>query len=218
MPDPDCPFVSRGGLKLDAALSSFNIDVTGMTCADLGANVGGFTDCLLQRGAKHVYAVDTAYGELAWTLRQDDRVTVLERTNALHHDPKQSLESFAGVDLVVVDLGWTRQERAIPAALRWLGPGQGADASLQESRTPHAASIISLIKPHYEVDKATLRKQGNKGVLPDDLAEQTKDAVLEAMPQLGVEVRACERSAIRGGKSRGRAGNTEYLAWLTPSA
>src|SRR5690606_3323422 len=83
----DTRYVSRGGLKLEAALDHFALDVTGFICADLGCSTGGFTDCLLQRGAAKVFAVDTAYGQLAWKLRKDDRVVVLERTNALHFDP-----------------------------------------------------------------------------------------------------------------------------------
>lgn len=121
-------FVSRAGEKLAAALDRFGVDVTGMVCADLGCNVGGFTDCLLQRGAERVYAVDTGYGALAWKLRQDERVVVMERTNALHLDPPEE-----GVGLVTVDLSWTPQRYGVPAALRWR-PGR----------------VITLIKPHYE--------------------------------------------------------------------
>ena len=85
--DPEHPYVGRGGLKLQHALDAFGLDVTDLDCADLGCSTGGFTDCLLQRGAKSVVCVDTAYGELAWKLRQDDRTTVMERTNVLHADP-----------------------------------------------------------------------------------------------------------------------------------
>src|ERR1041384_1734333 len=106
-------YVSRGGLKLAGALDAFNVDVKGWICADLGCNVGGFTDCLLQRGAAKVYAVDTGYGAFAWKLRNDPRVVVMERTNTLYLQPPA-----VGIDLVVIDLGWTRQIHAIPAALR----------------------------------------------------------------------------------------------------
>jgi 23S rRNA (cytidine1920-2'-O)/16S rRNA (cytidine1409-2'-O)-methyltransferase len=118
--DSDNPFVSRGGLKLRHALGEFGIDPAGLTCADLGCSTGGFTDCLLRAGAARVYAVDTAYGELAWSVRTDPRVRVMERTNALHAEPPEG-----GVDLVVIDLGWTKQALAVPAALRWLKPGGG---------------------------------------------------------------------------------------------
>ncbi len=186
------PFVSRGGLKLDAALDAFGLDVTGLTCADLGCNVGGFTDCLLQRGASHVIAIDTGYGTLAWKLRTDDRVTVMERTNAMHVDPTSAIrDPRSTIDLAVVDLGWTRQRHAIPAALRW-GP----------------AHVITLIKPHYEADQ--------RGILSDDQARRITHQVLDELPALGVAVRGHIRSPIRGGKSKGKAGNTEYLAWLQP--
>ena len=198
------PYVSRGGLKLEAALDAFQLSPQGMTCADLGCNIGGFTDCLLQRGAAHVFAVDTAYGELAWKLRQDERVTVVERTNALHFDPS-SLPDIRACDLVVIDLGWTKQDRAIPAALRWL-------------RESAEARIVSLIKPHYEEGQGPgARGQGGgerKHVLSDEEADATCQRVLDAMPSLGVRVLGHIQSPIRGGGKRGREGNIEYLALL----
>ena len=127
-------FVSRGGLKLDAALEHFGLDLTnGGVGADLGCSTGGFVDCQLQHGASKVYAVDTAYGELAWKLRSDDRIVVIERSNALHTEPPDG----AVCDLVSLDLGWTKQDKAIPAALRWLNDKP-------------TARIVTLIKPHYE--------------------------------------------------------------------
>ncbi|MEX0741664.1 MAG: SAM-dependent methyltransferase [Phycisphaeraceae bacterium] len=220
MSEPDCPYVSRGGLKLAAALDAFGVDPSGWVCADLGCSTGGFTDCLLQRGAAHVYAVDTAYGELAWKLRQDERVTVIERTNALHYDPWRELadSGFAGCDLVVMDLGWTLQARAVPAALRWLraeGPAGG---------------VISLVKPHYEsTDRAMgpdaevrggggrrrgkrggRGNRGRRGVLPEPEAARVLDEVLVSMPAMGVEAASHVISPIRGGKG----GNIEYLVWL----
>ena len=129
---PDNPFVSRGGLKLRCALDAFpeHAEPAGLWCADLGCSTGGFTDCLLQAGAERVFAVDTAYGELAWKLRQDERVTVLERSNALHVDVPAEVTDRGGVDLVVIDLGWTVQAKAIPAALRWIQMERGPGASL----------------------------------------------------------------------------------------
>src|SRR5437016_12661481 len=106
------PFVSRAGQKLDHALDAFRIDVAGLTCADLGCNVGGFADCLLQRGAAKVYAVDTGYGVLDWKLRNDPRVVVMERTNAMHVTLSEP------VDLVTVDVAWTKQRHILPAAAR----------------------------------------------------------------------------------------------------
>lgn len=193
--DVDNPYVSRGGIKLAAALDAFAIDPHGLVCADLGCSTGGFTDCLLQRGASRVLAVDTAYGELAWKLRSDERVTVLERTNALHVDPPMT------VDLVVLDLGWTRQARAIPAALGWLGP---------------AGRIISLIKPHYELERAELDRDAVAGVLAEPLAERVAAAVIKEMPALGARVLGSIKSPILGGK-RARTGNAEWLVLLEPA-
>ena len=194
-------YVSRGGVKLAAALDVFRLDPAELTCADLGANVGGFTDCLLQRGARHVFAVDTGYGTLDWKLRNDRRVTVLERANALHLDPT-SVEGFAPCDLVVIDLGWTKQARAVPAALRWL------------SDAPRAR-IITLIKPQYEALPADLRMgRDRKGVLEDDKALAVMARTIESLPALGVRVLAQTTSPIRGGAARGKRGNVEYLALL----
>jgi len=198
-PDESCPYVSRGGLKLRHALDEFGVDPAGLTCADLGCSTGGFTDCLLRAGAARVYAVDTAYGQLAWKLRSDPRVTVLERANALHAGPPP--EAGAGVDLVVIDLGWTRQDRALPAALRWLAPG---------------GRIISLIKPHYEIERAELDRLACGGVLPDGEAERIVARVAARLGDLGLSLRGLTRSPLRGGKSgKGAAGgNAEWLALL----
>jgi len=191
----DRSYVSRGGLKLEAALDAFGLDVTGFVCADLGANVGGFVDCLLQRGAAKVYAVDTGYGALAWKLRSDDRVVVMERTNALH--PRKDADAgdvpLPEVDLVTIDLAWTPQRHAIPAALKW-----------------RPAHIITLIKPHYEASSTG----GRAAVLADDEAGRVLRETLERMPALGVRVIDHVRSPIRGGKGKGKPGNIEYLALL----
>ncbi len=197
-----CPYVSRGGLKLAAALEAFGVAPTGMVCADLGASVGGFTDCLFQHGARHVYAIDTAYGQFAWKLRQDARVTLLERTNVLHFEPT-TLERFDGCDLVVVDLGWTPQRLAVAAALRWLT----GTTRRREGR------IITLIKPHYETQQTAIGG-ARRGVLDDTQAQQVCDDVLAQMPELGICVAGVIESPIRGGGKRGRAGNREWLALL----
>lgn len=210
MADPPCHYVSRGGLKLAAALEAFALDPQGMTCADLGANVGGFTDCLLQRGAARVYSVDTGYGVLAWKLRQDPRVAVLERTNALHWDP-HTQSDFTGCDLVVIDLAWTRQIHAIPAALRWLKP-----RVTEQAVTIGAGRIISLVKPHYEADRALLAA-GRKGVLDPATAGLVLEQVLTTLPGLGVKVRGWISSPIRGGAGKGKLGNVEYLVDLEPA-
>jgi 23S rRNA (cytidine1920-2'-O)/16S rRNA (cytidine1409-2'-O)-methyltransferase len=185
-------FASRGGLKLAHALDTFGVSPGGLVCADLGCNVGGFTDCLLKRGAARVYAVDTGYGALAWKLRNDPRVVVMERTNALHADPPEAAA------LIVIDLGWTPQRHAVPAALRWLAP---------------AGRIITLIKPHYELndDKKPLLKRGVLGK-PD--AERVAESTIVSLPGLGVRVLAHTESPIRGGGGRGKDGNAEWLALL----
>ncbi len=189
-------FVSRGGGKLRHALDRFGLEVRGLTAADFGCNVGGFTDCLLQAGASRVYAIDTGYGTLAWKLRNDPRVAVMERTNALHAPSPEP------VDLVAIDLAWTPQHLSLPAALRWLKP---------------SGRIITLIKPHYEArdeERASLRA----GVLADADAERITDRVLSEMPSLGVRVLDSTPSPLRGGAGKGSKGNTEWLALLAIEA
>lgn len=188
-------FVSRAGLKLEYALNTFQFDVTNLSCVDLGCNVGGFTDCLLQRGASKVYSVDTGYGTLAWKLRSDKRVITMERTNALHADPTET------VDLAVVDLGWTKQALAIPAAKKWIKTGQ----------------IITLVKPHYELTKEE-KKQESVG---SGLSEETTRVVLQRVrDEFGaseLSVIAEIQSPIRGKKSSKKGvGNAEYLFLLKP--
>ena len=183
-PDPS-RFVSRGGGKLEKALDAFGIDPTGYSCADLGCSTGGFVDCLLQYGARQVFAVDTAYGELAWKLRQDERVTVMERTNALHAEPPA--DGAQACDLVTLDLGWTKQDRALPATLRWLKPD---------------GRVITLVKPHYESGQHRLE---------DAEAERITQDVLATLPGLGWDVTDTVESPVRGGKGK----NREWLALLT---
>lgn len=203
--EPDNPYVGRGGLKLRHALDVFGLDVRGMWCADFGCNVGGFTDCLLKSGADRVWAVDTGYGTLDYRLRTDPRVTVMERTNALHADPPAELRAH-GADLVVIDMGWTPQRRAIPAALRWLREG---------------GRIVTLIKPHYELGRESAHELGPGfedarligGVLDDETAERVAKRVAERMPDLGARALGLTRSPIRGGATKGNSrGNAEWLA------
>ncbi len=202
-------FVSRAGIKLAHALDAFDVDVTGLVCADFGCNVGGFTDCMLQRGAAHIFAIDTGYGTLAWKLRQDERITVMERTNALHvefPDDGFTATDSGGVDLVTIDLGWTPQRHAIPAALRWLK--QGASGR---------GRIITLIKPHYELNDAERTKLLHNGALDEAYAVHVLHRVLDSMPELGVSVEQHTQSPIRGGASKGKVGNTEFLAVCVPA-
>ena len=194
-------FVSRGGLKLHHALSDFNVDPTGLLCADFGCSTGGFTDCLLQHGAKCVHSIDTAYGEFAWKLRTDDRVVIHERSNALHLDPASEVVEQGGIDLGVIDLGWTRQSRALHAAARWLKPD---------------GRIISLVKPHYEAEKSEL---GDGGILDPDRAQEIAETVRDSLADLGYSVQDWTKSPVLGGKMkkgkpRGK-GNPEWLVLVS---
>ena len=140
-------FVSRGGDKLDGALEALAVDVTGALCVDIGASTGGFTDCLLQRGARHVFAVDVGHGQLAEKLRSDPRVTVRERTNARHLQP----EDFPGtVDLVVVDASFIGLSTLMPAIARVLRPG---------------GELVALVKPQFEAGRVEARR--GRGVIKD---------------------------------------------------
>jgi 23S rRNA (cytidine1920-2'-O)/16S rRNA (cytidine1409-2'-O)-methyltransferase len=198
MGEPQGTFVSRAGAKLAAALEALAIDVTGWVCVDLGCNVGGFTDCLLQRGAAKVYAVDTGYGTLAWKLRRDGRVVVMERTNALYATPSEP------VDLAVIDVGWTPQRLIVPAATRWLKPG---------------GQIISLLKPHYEAaDRADAKTRGGRGrpsahVLTADQSRQQCLTTCQQLAADGWDIRAVVPSPIVGA-----GGNLEFLIQIRAGA
>ncbi len=186
-------FVSRAGFKLEHALREFEFNVEGLTCADLGCNVGGFTDCLLQRGATKIYSVDTGYGTLAWKLRSDDRVITMERTNALHVDPPEI------VDLVVIDLGWTPQALALPVAARWVRDGH----------------MISLIKPHYELTNEEKRDESVSSGLSDSSVERVLNRVRETCKTLSLEILNESVSPVKGKKSsRKGSGNVEHLLLL----
>src|ERR1043166_4871364 len=137
-------FVSRGGFKLEHALEHFKVDVNGLTAVDLGASTGGFTDCLLQRGASKVYAVDVGQGQLAWKLRRDKRIVVMEKTNARELTPAKMPQPFVPVDIAVIDCSFISLRKIIPAAV----------ALLKTS-----AKIIALIKPQFEAGK----KEADKG-------------------------------------------------------
>jgi len=180
-------FVSRAGQKLECALVTFGIDVTGFVCADLGSNVGGFVDCLLQRGAKTVYAIDTGYGVLEWKLRKDSRVVVMERTNAMHVKLPEM------VKLVTIDVAWTKQKNILPAARKMIDEDGIA---------------ISLIKPQYEAGVERLRE----GVLPSEHLEAVLQAVKSDIAAGGFQLVELIESPIRGGE-----GNVEMLAYLRPA-
>lgn len=198
MPEPK-RFVGRGGLKLEAALEAFDIDVSGMMAADFGCNIGGFTDCLLKRGATKVFAIDTGYGMLDYQLRKDDRVIVMERTNVLHCDPPAD-----GVDLVAIDAGWTTQAKVIPVARRWL------------AKNPRSC-IISLVKPHYELSaREQNRSADRRGILDEEQSGKVLNETLRELAQIGHQAEQMIRSPLVGGKGKGRRGNIEFLALFQP--
>ena len=186
-------FVSRGGLKLNHALTEFAFNVQDLIFADFGCNVGGFTDCLLKHGAQKVFSIDTGYGELAWSLRQDNRVITMERTNAIH------IENPEVVDVVVIDLGWTPQNLALPAAKRWLQGGH----------------IITLVKPHYELTEEEKRVESVSSGLSEQAIYKTMQRVREKCEALGLTILGETESPIRGKKSSKKgSGNKEFLMLL----
>ena len=167
-------------------------------CADFGCNVGGFTDCLLQAGAAKVFAIDTGYGELAWKLRKDPRVVVMERTNALYCGVAEA------VDLVTVDVAWTPQRLAIPAAMRWLRTARA------ESTPLDGPLVISLIKPHYEAEK--LLGQKPRGALEPAQASDIARRVCDELEQ----TLHCRVLNITPSPILGKGGNREFLAMIMP--
>ena len=179
-------FVSRAGLKLEHALDTFKVPVAGVVCADLGSNTGGFVDCLLQRGAAKVYAIDTGYGALDWKLRKDPRVVVMERTNAMHITLPEP------VAIVTIDVAWTRQRNILPSALRMLAAN---------------GQVISLVKPHYEADRAMLKR----GILQAEHLDAVLKSVHYDIGAAGFELLAQTLSPIKGSQ-----GNTEALVLLRP--
>lgn len=185
----DIPFVSRGGLKLDRALDEFRIDVTDVTAIDVGASTGGFTDCLLQRGARKVYAVDVGYGQLAWKLRQDPRVVNLEKTNIRRLEPDVLPETPR---LAVIDASFISLDKVLPPTLRLI-EAEG--------------TIIALIKPQFEVGKGEV---GKGGVVRDEEKHRRVVADVIALAEgLGLRVLGVTESPILGPK-----GNREFLIHL----
>jgi 23S rRNA (cytidine1920-2'-O)/16S rRNA (cytidine1409-2'-O)-methyltransferase len=185
------PYVSRGGLKLAAALDAFELDVAGWVAADAGASTGGFTDCLLQRGAARVYAIDVGYGQLAWKLRQDERVVVMDRTNARYVErlPEE-------VDLATIDTSFISLKLTLPAARRWLRPG---------------GHIVSLVKPQFEAGREQV---GKGGVVRDPAVHR---AVLLDLLTWGEAQGMGPQGLIRSPVT-GPAGNVEFLAHWRPGA
>jgi 23S rRNA (cytidine1920-2'-O)/16S rRNA (cytidine1409-2'-O)-methyltransferase len=180
-------FVGRGGEKLEAALVRFELDVAGVVAADVGASTGGFTDCLLQHGARRVYAIDVGYGQLAWRLRNDPRVVVMERTNARY---LESLPEQA--DLVTADVSFISLRLILSTAVRWLSPSGGG--------------VIALIKPQFEAGR---REVGKGGVVRDPAVHRrVLEQMLGTAAELGLALRGLMVSPLRG-----PAGNVEFLGW-----
>lgn len=182
-------YASRGGLKLEAALEAFGYDCRDKVVIDVGASTGGFTDCVLQHGASRVYAVDVGYGQIAWKLRTDERVVVIERTNIRHMEPEVVPEPC---DLAVIDCSFISLRLVLPNTLPFLGPD---------------ADVIALVKPQFEVGPQNV---GKGGVVRDVEArgEAIEDIVAVA-ESLGME-----RVAGIDCPVHGPAGNIEYLVWL----
>lgn len=185
---PAHSYVSRGGLKLERALSVFNVEVQGKVALDVGASTGGFTDCLLKNGAAHVYAVDVGYGQLAWTLREDPRVTVMERTNFRHVDENQfdRHPNFAVMDVSFISTKLLFEKLAAVC-------GKGSD-------------VVSLVKPQFEAGRAFV---GKGGIVRDPkVHSRVLLDMLEYVTSIGWSCAGLDYSPISGGD-----GNIEFLAW-----
>lgn len=184
-----CPYVSRGGLKLAAGLDYFQLDPTGLICADIGASTGGFTDCLLQRGAARVYAIDVGYGQLAWKLRQDPRVVVMERTNARKLHPGDLKDPL---DLAVIDASFISLKTLLPPLLGFFSG---------------TIRVLALIKPQFEVGRGQLETGGI--VRDNELHEKVIEEIREFAEGIAlIPVGVCP-SPILGPK-----GNREFLIYL----
>lgn len=178
-------FVSRAGEKLQFALKSFDVFVKDLVCADFGASTGGFTDCMLQNGAEKVYAIETGYGTIDWKIRNDKRVVVMERTNAMHVVLPEKM------DFISIDVSWTKQKLIIPNAL----------ANLEDGGV-----IISLIKPHYEAEA----KFVHRGKLMEDRIDEAIKSVKGSIEDVGGKVIGVVESPIVGKKGE----NKEFLALI----
>ncbi|MFA4920277.1 MAG: SAM-dependent methyltransferase [Thermodesulfovibrionales bacterium] len=182
----DQKYASRAGGKLEFALKSFNVDVSEIVCADFGSSTGGFVDCLLQHGAKKVYAVETGYGLLDWKLRNDPRAVVMEKTNALY------VELPEKVDLITIDTGWTKQSIILPSAYR----------NLKDD-----GRVISLVKLSFEIGKDNRQI---KESMPGNEIEKVLEKVADDVVKAGFEIVDQTKSPILGAKGK----NIEYLFYL----
>jgi len=185
---PDHPYVSRGGLKLEAAIKNFNINLKDKNALDVGASTGGFTDCLLKHGAKKVYAVDVGYGLLDWRLRQDKRVILIERQN-IRYLPKEKIPE--PIDIATVDVSFISVKKVIPKVTEFLNP---------------KGEIIILIKPQFEVGR---EKVGKGGIVRDEaIRQEAVKEIVNFCKKLGFHIIGVIPSPILGAK-----GNQEYLAY-----
>jgi len=197
-------FVSRGGEKLEAALDAFKIDVTGLVCADVGASTGGFTDCLLQRGAAKVYAIDVGKGLLHWKLRSDPRVVVMEESNARHVEKLPEPAS-----LVTIDASFISLRILLPVVKKWFDFSLLTSYSEQSEKREVRSDVIALVKPQFEAGRKESAR--GEGVIRDPAVHrQVLLDVLTFAQDKGFVVRGLVRSPLLGPK-----GNVEFLAWLT---
>ncbi len=186
------PFVSRGGEKLAKAIAHFQIQVQNRICLDGGISTGGFTDCLLQAGAKQVYGIDVGYGQVAWKIRQDPRLILRERTNFRYLTPEDLYDAASMADLGVMDLSFISLKIVLPTLWTLLCDPK---------------EVLLLVKPQFEVGRTQV---GKKGVVRDPQAQaEAIAAVLESAQALGWNVQGLTWSPITG-----PAGNIEYLLWL----
>ena|SRR5215469_1560108 len=191
----DLKYVSRGGLKLEKALDHWHIDVAGLTCLDVGASTGGFTDCLLQLGAAHVIAVDTGYGQLDFQLRQDPRVRLLEKTNARY----LTRDAFGQVvDFVCMDVSFISATLVLPAVLRSAFP--------EEETAPSGRQLVVLVKPQFEAGRSEV---GKGGIVRDKAAQLSAlEKVRQCIVQFGAKHTDSIDSPILGAE-----GNREFLLY-----
>ena len=186
-----CPYVSRGGLKLEKALRDFGVDVNGYVCSDSGASTGGFTDCLLQQGASKVFAIDVGYGQLDWKIRSDPRVVVMERTNVRYVTPEQLGEPL---DLSVIDVSFISLNIVLPVIKTFLKPESG--------------QVLCLIKPQFEAGK---EKVGKKGVVREPAThKEVLDNFVALADSLEFKILGLTFSPVKGPE-----GNIEFLGHLT---
>ena len=196
-------YVSRGGEKLASGLERFALDIEGLICADIGASTGGFTDCLLQHGAVKVYAIDVGKGILHWKIRQDQRVVVMEQTNARYISilPEP-------IDLVTVDASFISLKILLPGIRNWFTSPTEHSPQNQLAGTGRYGQVVALVKPQFEAGKEVAAR--GKGVVRDPAVhQQVLTEVLEFAHELGFGIRGLIRSPLLGPK-----GNVEFLAWL----